>query len=364
MKKRLILFLLLFMVSIAGCGRAAETQRTDIAEAKRNEDSSFEIHYIDVGQADAALVLCDGQAMLIDGGNRADSSLIYSYLKSRNLTYLDYIVCTHPHEDHVGGLPGALNYAAVGTAYAPVMDYDNDVYRNFKKYLAEQEVEITVPDVGDTFLLGSAEVTVIGPTVTDSVAKLNNTSIVLRVTYGETSFLFTGDAEREEEQAILETGYEIQSTVLKVGHHGGATSTTYPFLREVAPEYAVISVGEGNTYGHPTDDVLSRLRDADVTVYRTDRQGTVICSSDGQTVSFSGEMGGNAEAEEIRNRDMQSETEEMPAADYVLNVRSKKFHKPACQSVSDMKDANKQYYTGGREDLIEQGYSPCGRCTP
>lgn len=378
MKRRWILFLICLTVIMTGCGkmgeRKADSHTESVEVSDVGEDSFFEVHYIDVGQADAALVLCDGQAMLIDGGNRADSSLIYSYLKSRNLSYLDYMICTHPHEDHAGGLAGALNYAAVGTAYAPVTDYDSDVFRNFKKYLAEQEVEITVPKAGDKFSLGSAEVTVVGPATTDSVSKLNNTSIVLRITYGETSFLFTGDAEREEEQAILEAGYEIQSTVLKVGHHGGAASTTYPFLREIMPEYAVISVGEGNLYGHPTEDVLSRLRDADVTVYRTDKQGTVICSSDGRTVSFSGERQTDAEKKEEEKEAAQpdpatqpedyGDIEETPAADYVLNVRSRKFHKPDCQSVSDMKEANKQYFTGERGELIEQGYSPCGRCTP
>lgn len=232
------------------------------------ENSTFEIHFIDVGQADAALVLCDGEAMLIDGGNVADSSLIYSYLKSHEIEYLDYIICTHAHEDHVGGLAGALNYACVGAAYCPVTKYDSKAFSNFVKYLNEQDVLITVPDVGETFFVGSAGVTVIGPVQYST--EPNNTSIVLRIVYGETSFLFTGDAEREEEQDILNAGYTLESTVLKVGHHGSANSTTYPFLREIMPQYAVISVGANNSYGHPTEDALSRLRDADVTVYRTD----------------------------------------------------------------------------------------------
>ena len=240
------------------------------------EGSSFEIHFIDVGQADSALILCDGKAMLIDGGNAEDSSLIYTYLKNQGIDRLDYIVCTHAHEDHVGGLAGALNYAKVDVAYCPVKSYDSTAFKNFVKYLGNQGVSISVPSAGDTFTLGSASVTVLGPI--NPSDEPNNTSIVFRIVYGSTSFLFTGDAEREEEQDILDAGYSLSSTVLKVGHHGSENSTTYPFLREVMPQYAVISVGADNSYGHPTEETLSRLRDAGVTVYRTDMQGNIICT--------------------------------------------------------------------------------------
>lgn len=347
-----LLLLAAMAVSMAGCGSIDGQEESSPADPEEAFETSFEIHYIDVGQADAALVLCDGAAMLIDGGNKADSGLIYAYLKAHNVTALDYIVCTHPHEDHAGGLAAALNVASAAVAYAPLEDDTNDSFRDFRRYLAKQGVEITVPNAGDTFSLGSASVTVAGPVGTGADGNVNNTSIVLRIVYGETSFLFTGDAEREEELAILEAGYEIQSTVLKVAHHGGASSTTYPFLREAAPEYAVISVGEGNLYGHPAEAVMSRLQDADVTVYRTDRQGTVICRSDGKTVSFTGTQ----QAPEVK--------EERPDADYVLNIRSKKFHRPACQSVSDMKETNRQDFTGERATVMELGYTPCGRCKP
>lgn len=348
------------------------------------EDSSFEVHYIDVGQADAALVLCDGEAMLIDGGNAADSNLIYTYLKNHGVDHLNYIVCTHAHEDHVGGLAGALNYATADVAYCSVKEYDSKAFSNFVKYLGNQGLSITIPNAGDTYTLGSSTVSVLGPIRNSD--EPNNMSIVLRIVYGETSFLFTGDAERDEESDILDAGYTLSSTVLKVGHHGSDTSTTYPFLREVAPEYAVISVGTDNSYGHPTENTLSRLRDADVKVYRTDMQGDVICTSDGKSVSFEVERNADADTLTIGPNSTQATAEPSPdptpdtssksdddngsssevpsGTTYVLNTNTHKFHYPGCSSVRQMSEKNKSVYTGTREEVIGMGYSPCGRCNP
>ena len=265
----------------------------------KDEESFFDVHFIDVGQADAALVICDGKTMLIDGGNREDSQLIYTYLKNQNVTHLDYVVATHAHEDHVGGLSGALNYATVGTALCSVSNHDSKVFQNFVTQLAKHGKQITVPKAGDEFSLGSATVQVLGPVRKSDDP--NNMSLVLRIVYGNTSFLFTGDAEREEEQDILAAGYELESTVLKVGHHGSENSTTYPFLREIMPEYAVISVGKDNSYGHPTPEALSRLHDADATVLRTDINGLICCSSDGDDVYFIIEREGSPEVDPPKN---------------------------------------------------------------
>lgn len=244
----------------------------------------FEIHFIDVGQADAMLVLCDGEAMLVDGGNAEDSNLIYAYLKQRSITHLEYLVATHAHEDHVGGLSGALNYASAGTVYCPVTAYDTRAFDSFLLYLARQGKQITVPKAGDQFALGGAVVRILGPL--RPAEDPNNTSIVLHITYGRTTFLLAADAEREEEWDLLNAGCDLSADVLKIAHHGSDTSTTYPFLRAVSPQYAVITVGSGNTYGHPTENTLSKLGDADVKVYRTDLQGDIICKSDGLNISF------------------------------------------------------------------------------
>lgn len=336
------------------------------------------VTFLDVGQGDAAVLQCGGQTMMIDGGKAKASSYIYSWLKKNQISYLDVMVATHTDADHIGGLSGALNYAKVGTAYCPVTSGTTKTFQSFVKYLKKQGKSITVPKAGDEFSLGGAQVRILGPT--DPQAEGNNSSIVLKVTFGDTSFLFTGDAEREEEQELLESGYDLESTVLKVGHHGSDTSTSYLFLRTVNPQYAVISVGADNTYGHPTEAVLSRLRDADVKTCRTDLQGTITAVSDGKKVTFQternadintlGNAGPGQKDETGQKNKAVSSAGKAAASDssaektYVLNTNTHKFHDPDCSSVSQMKEKNKRVVTESRDQIIADGYDPCGRCHP
>ena len=254
------------------------------AEPLQTGGEELRVLFIDVGQADSALLTCGDESLLIDGGNVDDSSTVYTVLKKNGVTHLDYVVCTHAHEDHAGGLSGALEACTAGTVYCPVTDYDSKAFRNFSDRVAEQNCELTVPKAGETFALGGAEVEFLAcdPEAEDT----NNTSIVLRVSYGATSFLFMADAETPVEQALLDAGTDLSATVLKVGHHGSSTSTSYRFLNEVMPCYAVISVGKDNSYGHPHEKILSRLEDADARILRTDELGDILFVSDGKTVSL------------------------------------------------------------------------------
>ena len=335
------------VLALTACGLSGGAGRPDPGPA----EGTLEVHYIDVGQADSALLLCGGESMLIDGGNVADSDLVVAYLADQGVEELDYVVCTHAHEDHVGGLAGALSQYPAGEVLSPVTEYDSQAFGNFLKYTQEQGLSLTVPEPGDTWTVGTAAVTVLGP-VRD-YDDTNNTSIVLRVDFGETSFLFTGDMERSAEEDLLESGAWLEADVLKVGHHGSDTSTSYPFLREVDPDYAVISVGENNDYGHPSEDTLSRLRDDDVTVYRTDLQGDVVCTSDGTSLTFTVE----------RNDGIQTnptEDESQPGT-YIGNLNSHVFHRPDC---SGLPEEQNQVAFSSREEAVAAGYTPCGRCDP
>ena len=316
------------------------------------EDSEFVVYYLDVGQAAAAFILCDGNKMLIDGGGASSSNLIYSFLDRNGIDHLDYIVNTHPHEDHVGGLSGALNYvSSVGTVLGSATEYDTRAFESFLKYLNEHDKEITIPTPGDSFMLGSALVEIFAP-IRD-YNDVNNNSIVLKITYGETSFLFKGDAERESEIDMLEAGYDLSAIVLKVSHHGSDTSTTYPFLREVMPEIAIISSGLENQYGHPHDNLLSRLRDADVKVYRTDLQGDIIIRSDGVNLTI----------ETQRNADIPTNPTDLVVEDYthIGNSRSNIFHRPDCKTLPA---EHNRVHLETREHAEDHGFRPCQNCKP
>jgi competence protein ComEC len=322
--------------------------------------SGLTVYFIDVGQADSALVIQGDAAVLIDGGNAADSDLIYAFLKDRGIRHLEYIVGTHAHEDHIGGLAGALNYATADIALCPVTEFDGDAFRNFVKYLGERGKSITVPNPGDTFDLGDATFTILGPVRPSD--EPNNTSIVLKLTYGAVSFLFTGDCERDEEADILEAGYDLSATVLKVGHHGSETATSYPFLRGIMPKYAIISCGANNGYGHPDEATLSRLRDADATVFRTDMQGTITATSDGRTVNFTFERNADAQTNPTAAAKPVVESQGAPQtaeAARIGNRNTKVYHTPDCKSLPDEKN---RVYFDTREEAEAAGMRPHKAC--
>ena len=345
MKKRLFALLLLLALLLSGCAYPAELEPTSV------DGDSLIVHFIDVGQADCALLECGGQYMLIDGGNREDGQLVVSYLEQQGVEELDAVVCTHAHEDHVGGLPSVLAVYPTKAVYAPTKTYASKVFDDFLYYTDQQGLEVILPVPGDTMTLGAAQVTVLGPV--KSYAETNDTSIVLRLDFGQTSFLFTGDMEVAAENDMLDYWENrpgmLDADVLKVGHHGSNTSTGYRFLYEVSPEHGVISVGKDNSYGHPHAEPLSRLNQAGVVLLRTDELGTIVAVSDGQEVTFT-----------WANQSAKPENAEPAQAEvYIGNKNSQKFHSPDCANLPAEK--NRVEFDSYRA-AIEAGYTPCGSC--
>lgn len=316
--------------------------------------ADIEIHYLDVGQGDCAIVLCDGEAMIIDGGRSDQSQFVYSYLQNTlGLDALQYMVATHPDSDHIGGLSAALNACGVGTLYSSTDHADTKAFQSMLKYAACQGLAPAIPRAGDTCALGGAEIAFLAPAST--YADNNNTSIVLKITYGRVSFLFTGDIESIAEADILRSGADVRATVLKIAHHGSDTSSSDAFLEAVQPRYAIISVGD-NAYEHPSERVLNRLQSNEITIYRTDANGTIICRSNGDSIEFLTERENNAAT-------ASPEPENTAAAPYIGNRNSHKFHYAGCSSVDSMKEKNKIEFQN-RKDAVSAGYVPCKRCNP
>ena len=317
------------------------------------QDAAFQMHFIDVGQALSVLVECDGQFMLYDGGNVDDGSLVVSYLQKQGVEELQYVFCSHAHEDHVGGLAAALAYFPANHVYSPVTEASTKCFRDFVKYTQQQGLQVEVPAVGTTWPLGSASVTMLGPVA--QYSDTNDTSIVLRIDYGSTSFLLTGDMEKTAESDLVASGANLKADVLQVGHHGSSTSTGYAFLNAVLPEMGIISCGVNNKYGHPHEETLSILRDAGVNVYRTDLLGTITIGSDGQNYTVGTEH--FAEDAQLNPTDPAASSTAQQA--YIGNVNSKKFHLPTCPNLPAEKN---QILFSSYDEAIEAGYTPCSTC--
>ncbi|MDO4745323.1 MAG: MBL fold metallo-hydrolase [Bacillota bacterium] len=305
-------------------------------------------HFIDVGQADCTLVISQGEAMLIDAGNRPDEDLILSYLDSVGVDSLKYIVFTHPHEDHIGS--GEAIVSAIDVEKVFMLDeYDEGIEGYLKEEIEYRDIETVEPFPGDTAKLGECKIEFVGPFY--EYSDTNDDSICLKITHGENSMLFTGDAGSEPEKDMLEAGMDLEVDVLQAGHHGSSTSNTYQFLREVNPRYVVISCEKGNMYGHPHRESLGRFNDVGAEIFRTDTQGTIVAVSDGMNFEFT-PKGKDATRPHI---------EEFEDANYIGNVNSRKYHLPTCSGLPA--EDNRSYFMT-KEAAEDAGYEPCGNCRP
>ena len=270
---------------------AAADGGTESAGSVSNE-GYLRVHFIDVGQGDSILIQAGEQAMLVDAGTNESGSVVTEYLRSLNITKLDYLIGTHPHEDHIGGLDDVIHSFDIGTVIMPDVSHTTQTYEDVLDALLEKNLTVTAPHPGDSYSVGDASFTVLSPSaeIAEQAAEnddLNNLSVGIRLVYGSNAFVLCGDAESDSEEAMAESGLDLKADVLKAGHHGSSTSTSDAFLAAVNPDYAVISCGKDNSYGHPHQETMDKLNAADISIFRTDEQGTVVAVSDGSSITWS-----------------------------------------------------------------------------
>lgn len=255
-----------------------------------NVSGKLVVDYIDVGQGDSILIRQGEYTMLIDGGTSECKDDLLNFLQQENVDRFEYVIGTHPHEDHIGSLDDVVSAYDFDTFLFPKATATTRTFENLVLAVQAKGKKFTTPKPGEVYQLGEATITVLAPN-SERYGSYNDYSIVVKVTYGNTSFMFTGDAETLSEGEILEKGFDLRADVLKIGHHGSTTSTSKKFLEAVNPKYAVISVGRDNTYKHPTKTTMDKLQRNNIPVYRTDESGTVEAVSDGTTITFNVEPG-------------------------------------------------------------------------
>lgn len=375
-KTGILSIFLIVLLLLQGCSVDVSQTQTGgfgkkATETEGIQDSAgLSVHYIDVGQGDATLITCGDASMLIDAGNNNMGTAIQYYLTKQGIERLNYVVGTHPDADHIGGLDVILYKFACDTLFMPDITKDTKTYQEVLDVAEQKQLTVTHPDAGDSYALGDASFTILSPAATGG-QDANNSSIVLRLVYKDTSFLFSGDAENEEEQLILDSGRSLQSNVYKAAHHGSSGANMEAYLDAVAPEYAVISCGKDNSYGHPHKEVIDMLKKRGIKTYRTDEQGTIIFYSDGESLSCS-QTGKTerslteavpTEGDMVENAPVKTEqTQDSNGEAYILNTNTKKIHSKDCSSVADILEKNRMESSETLSSLIEQGYSPCKRC--
>lgn len=371
-----VLMMLTVLMMLSGCGIIMESgteankkasQTSVEAGINETESSTLNVHFIDVGQGDSILIESDNRYMLVDAGENDQGDTVVSYLRSLGVEQLDYVIGTHPHSDHIGGLDVVINAFSVNKVIMPKVPHNTKTYEDVLMTVAEKGLKITTPKNGEVYTLGDSKFEIVSSDK-DYGDELNNWSVGIKVTNGEHSFLMCGDAEVEAEEDMVNGNIDLSADVLKVSHHGSDTSTSDAFLKKVNPTYAVISLGADNTYGHPSESTMNKLDG--IQIFRTDEQGTIVATSDGKMITWSTNIQTNQAGDVVEQslvNELENEVEndgplvetQMSNSEYVhISDMGKKYHRAGCRYLKESDSLVSLL------EAKEKGLEPCSVCKP
>jgi competence protein ComEC len=339
----ILLIILVFSLTLSGCDY-------DANYVEKDYDDKLVVHFIDVGQGDSTFIqFPNGETSLIDGGTRNNGEKVVKYLKNMGVNRVDYLIATHPHEDHIGGLPEIIKKLDIGKVYMPNRTANTLIFEELLKEIENKDLKINLAKGGNLIIdEGILKFIILAPN-RDDYNKTNDFSIVTKIEYMDNSFIITGDAEKDSEMDILDKAYDLKANVLRVGHHGGRTSSNDEFLKAINPDYFVISVGADNTYGHPHKETLDRLNKINPNIMRTDQLGDIVIISDGKELIIPEKV----------NTENKIDMEDKVEIQYIGNKNTKVFHSENCGSLPK---GENQVFFKSIEEAKKKGYRPHDKC--
>lgn len=375
MQRNRLLILITLILSIfllAGCGIDADNNSTNISQPdqvtilpgesvdnyiEQIADGGLAVHFIDVGQGDSIFIqLSSGENILIDAGEVDKGEVVLNYLRAHQVEKIDYLIATHPHSDHIGGMKTIVDTLEIGKVYMPRTSHTTQTYENLLLSIKNKGLKISEAKAGVKLDTDDSFPAFFVAPQGAGYESLNDYSAVLKLSYKNHSFLFTGDAEDVSGKEILASNIDIKAQVLDAPHHGSSNSALdKEFLQAVSPQIAVISLGQDNSYGHPHEEILHLLDSAGVKVYRTDIHGNIVIISDGEQIVI------DTEKRSAENENAPNEKSAVTSEEYIGNKNSKVFHKLSCQNLPLEKN---RYYFKSRAEALENGYRPCKECQP